>query len=164
LRLFLLFQPILFLTISFGQSTSNVVNVSSSDGLLKSMSIHSFSIGEPIISSIQGQKTILSQGFLQPIGQYFLLAKRDTTPCYTLKIWPNPASYIINISLDPTKNCAIYRTDLRVISSNGAVILTQLGLEGTNVIECRNWASGIYFFELLNNGKKNFVSKVVVIH
>jgi Secretion system C-terminal sorting domain len=148
---------------SFSQSTNRVVNVASADGLLKTTSIHSFSIGEPIIATILSKQNILTQGFLQPIGKYYLFANRDSIPCYTWKIWPNPANEVVNINIDFSKSC-FAKTDLRVIAANGVVMLIKIGLEGTNAIDCSRWAAGTYFIELFNNNERSSVSKVIVIH
>ena len=64
--------------LSYGQTNERTVNVASADGLLKTTKIHSFSIWEPIIATILSKQNILTQGFLQPIGKYYLFPNRDS--------------------------------------------------------------------------------------
>ena len=147
-----------------GQSTKNVITVANGTGKLKTNSLHSFSVGEPIISSISNKKNILTQGFLQPIGQYFLFANRDPIPCYTWKLWPNPANEVFNISLDQKSCFTNYKTEFRVIRANGEILLSQIALEGTNVFNSRSWAPGTYFVQIINNMELQSTTKVVVVH
>jgi len=147
-----------------GQATNNVINVANADGVLKTASIHSFSIGEPIVSKISNAKSILTQGFLQPIGKYFLFSNRDEIPCYTWKLWPNPANEIFNISIDQKSCFTVNKTEFRIIKANGEIIISQLALEGTNVFNSSTWAPGTYFAQIINNQEMQSTTKVVVVH
>jgi len=147
-----------------GQSTNNVINVGSADGFLKTSSVHSFSIGEPIISKISNSKIILTQGFLQPIGIYFLFSNRDVIPCYTWKLWPNPANEIFNISIDQKSCFTVNQTEFRIIKANGEILISQIALQGTNVFNSSTWSPGTYFVQIINNQKMQSTTKVVVIH
>ena len=162
----IIFQLILILIVksSLGQSTNNVINVVSADGFLKTSSFHSFSIGEPIVSKISNSKIILTQGFLQPIGIYFLFSNRDLIPCYTWKLWPNPANEIFQISIDQKSCFTVNKTEFRIIKANGEVLISQLALQGTNVFNSSTWAPGTYFVQIINNQKIQSTTKVVVIH
>ena len=155
---------LLFVKIAIGQSTKSVYSVASADGILKSNSVHSFSIGEPITSKISNSKTILTQGFLQPIGKYFLFSNRDEIPCYTWKLWPNPANEIFNISIDQKACFTINKTIFRIIKANGDLLLSQDVLEGTNVFNSSIWSPGTYFVQIINNMEVQSTTKVVVVH
>jgi hypothetical protein len=154
----------LFSKTTFCQATNNVINIASADGKLKTTSVHSFSIGEPIISKISNSKVILTQGFLQPNGQYFLFSNRDVIPCYTWKIWPNPANETVNVSLDQKSCFTVNKTVFRIIRANGDILLSQNALEGTNVFDCSTWAPGTYFIQIINNQEIQSTTKVVVVH
>jgi hypothetical protein len=162
----IIFQVIVILIVksTTGQSTNNVINVASANGVLKTSSVHSFSIGEPIVSTISNTKKILTQGFLQPIGTYFLFANRDVIPCYTWKIWPNPANEIVNVSIDQKSCYTVNKTVFRIIKANGDLFLSQDALEGTNVFNSSTWASGTYFFQIINNTGIQSATKVIVMH
>ena len=148
----------------FGQSTKNVITVANGTGVLKTNSVHSFSIGEPIISKISNKKNILTQGFLQPIGQYFLFSNRDVIPCYTWKLWPNPANEVFNISIDQKSCFTANKTEIRIIRANGEILFTRVALEGTNVFNSSTWVPGTYFVQIINNLELQSTSKVVVVH
>ena len=147
-----------------GQSTNNVITVANADGVLKTTSVHSFSIGEPIVSKISNTKSILTQGFLQPIGKYFLFANRVEIPCYTWRLWPNPANDVFNISIDQKSCFTVNKTVFRIIRANGDILLSQNALEGTNVFDCSTWAPGTYFIQIINNQEIQSTTKVVVVH
>ena len=155
---------IFLLNITHSQSTNNVINVASGNSVLKSTDFHSFSIGETIISKIASPKTILTQGFLQPIGPYYLFTNRDATPCYTWKVWPVSANTVLNVSIDHTACFSIEKTMIRILKENGDIVLSCVGLEGTNVFACNTWVPSTYIIELISDGKVQSTKKVVVIH
>ena len=162
----IIFQLIVILIVksTLAQSTNNVINVANAAGILKSESFHSFSIGEPIVSKISNSKAILTQGFLQPIGNYFLFSNRAEIPCYTWKLWPNPANEFFNISIDQKSCFTVNKTEFRIIKANGEILISQLALQGTNVFNSSIWAPGSYFVQIINNQKIQFTTKVVVVH
>jgi hypothetical protein len=162
----ILFQLISILIVQslYGQATNNVISVANANGVLKTNSIHSFSIGEPIISTISNAKKILTQGFLQPIGPYFLFANRDIIPCYTWKLWPNPANEIVNVSIDQKSCFTDNKIVFRIINANGDLLLSKDALEGTNVFNSSNWAPGTYFVQIINNTGVQSATKVIVMH
>lgn len=164
MKVIIQFLLLIIVKLAIGQSTKSVTNIATADGILKSKSIHTFSIGEPIISKISNSKTILTQGFLQPIGSYFLFANRDIIPCYTWKIWPNPAHEVVNVSIDQKSCFTVSKTVLRIIKANGELFFTQDALEGTNVINSIQWAPGTYFVQIINNTGIQSTTKVIVMH
>ena len=143
----------------------NVTNVASADGVLKSTDFHSFSIGEPIVSKITDtNRIILTQGFLQSIGLYYLFANRDNKTCFTWKTWPVPANNIINVSLDHIACFLLENTELRILNVMGEIVASKKGLDGTNVFACDNWVPGTYIIELISGGQVQATNKAVVIH
>jgi hypothetical protein len=162
----IIFQLISILIVQsiFGQSTNNVISVANANGVLKTASIHSFSIGEPIISKISNAKYIVTQGFLQPIGQYFLFSNREVIPCYTWKLWPNPANEIFNVSIDQKSCFTVNKTEIRIIKANGDLLFSKDAMEGTNVFNSSIWTPGTYFVQIINNTGIQSATKVVVVH
>jgi len=162
----IIFQVIVILIVksTTGQSTNNVINVASANGVLKTSSVHSFSIGEPIVSTISNTKKILTQGFLQPIGQYFLFSNREVIPCYTWKLWPNPANEIFNVSIDQKSCFTVNKTEIRIIKANGDLLFSKDAMEGTNVFNSSIWTPGTYFVQIINNTGIQSATKVVVVH
>jgi small subunit ribosomal protein S14 len=63
---------------SYAQSTNQAINPGYSDKTLTSTNILSSTIGEPFINTLSNKTTVLTSGFLQPLGLYFLKAAGDS--------------------------------------------------------------------------------------
>jgi len=146
----------------YGQSTNQVINIANNEFQLFSSNFISSSFGEPFTLTNSTSNNILTGGFLQPIGVYFLGSKPDVTDCVKIKVWPIPAKKYVNLYLSKVKGCKNQNINLHIFNLLGQLILSQNNLEGSNLINVSSFASGIYFFELYEAKTLLFTKKVLV--
>jgi hypothetical protein len=79
----LVLVKMIYCQFSCGQTNNGSVKAAATDGVLKTTKIHSFSIEEPIIATFLSKLNILNQGFLQPVGKYYLFPNRDSVKYFT---------------------------------------------------------------------------------
>jgi hypothetical protein len=63
-------------------------------------------------------------------------------------VYPNPANTTINIDLGNAKNASV-----KILSSNGKVLMTQNNLEGITQFDISSLPVGLYFTEVINDGR-----------
>jgi hypothetical protein len=149
---------------ALSQSTNGVMSIASGDWTMKSSNSHSFSVGESINSVISNAKSILSQGFLQPINGFYLFANRNVSASISLKTWPVPANTFINISIDFNYSISIDKYEIHILNVNGEVLTNKVAMLGTNSFACDNWPTGTYFIELIGDSKLLTTKTVSILH
>ncbi|MCF8247702.1 MAG: T9SS type A sorting domain-containing protein [Saprospiraceae bacterium] len=93
----------------------------------------------------------------------FLVSDKEVAAQNNITIYPNPASDIINIQLEvqqPVGNIAF-----RILDVNGKVVRESISTQmaSSYSIPVSDWATGIYFLQLLENGAVMEARKFVVI-
>jgi hypothetical protein len=73
-----------------------------------------------------------------------------------LKIYPNPATGLVTVSL-PNQDVS----ELSVYSVSGALISVTEGFSATAKLDVSNWEKGVYFLHVSNNGK-TAIAKLIV--
>ncbi len=99
------------------------------------------SIGEPLITTLTSQSSVITQGYLQPI---------DKRPCDGVEFtyYPNPASeYLI---IEP-KGCDDQIHSVQIIDLWGRVINT-ISPEKNNKVKLDDLSQGLYVFRVVMNG------------
>jgi hypothetical protein len=158
--LFILLDPCL----SYSQSTNQAINPGYSDKTLSSTNILSSTIGEPYINTITNKNNVITGGFLQPLGLYFLKTEGDSLPCLTWKVWPVPANKFVGIYISKPKDCDANKLQLFVYDIIGRKIFERTQLEGSNLIDLSTVSSGTYLFVLYGGNKHISTQKVIVYH
>jgi hypothetical protein len=68
-----------------------------------------------------------------------------------IRVWPNPSRGQFNISNLATEG----KTSIEVSAINGQIILHQeINANGTTTVPTKDWAKGVYFLKVSNNGKQ----------
>jgi len=160
LALFICLTP----CISYAQSTSQASNPGYSDNILSSSNILSSTIGEPIINTFSNKTNVLTNGFLQPLGLYFLKATGDSLPCLSWKVWPVPANNFVGVYISKPKDCDANNLHLFVYDIIGRKIFERIQLEGSNLIDLSTVSNGTYLFVLYGGNKHISTQKVIVYH
>ena len=111
-------------------------------------------IGQPYQTTTNYEtKVKYRPGFQQPIFNV-----KEISSNFSLTIFPNPASYFVNISVDkPLQNIVI-----KVIDGLGKEIYnTSLSEFQKFQIDCNTWANGNYLVTIYNN-KENYSAKLIL--
>jgi hypothetical protein len=150
--------------LSYAQSTSQAINPGYSDKALLSSNFLSSTIGEPFINTLSNKSNVITSGFLQPLGLYFLKAAGDSLPCLSWKVWPVPANKFVGVYISNPKDCDANKLQLFVYDIIGKKIFERIQLEGSNLIDVSGVSSGTYLFVLYGGNKHISTQKVIVYH
>jgi len=149
---------------SYSQSTSQALNPGYSDKTLSSTNFLSSTIGEPFINTLSNKNNVITGGFLQPLGLYFLKAAGDSLPCLSWKVWPVPANKFVGVYISKPKDCDANNLNLLVYDIIGRKIFERIQLEGSNLIDVSTVSNGTYLFVLYGGTKHISTQKVIVYH
>ena len=150
--------------LSYSQSTNQAINPGYADKALSSSNILSSSIGEPFINTLSNKTNVITGGFLQPLGLYFLKAAGDSLPCLSWKVWPVPANKFVGVYISKPKDCDANKLQLFVYDIIGKKIFERVQLEGSNLIDVSTVSNGTYLFVLYGGNKHISTQKVIVYH
>jgi len=150
--------------LSYSQSTNHAVNPGYSDKALSSTNILSSSLGEFFINTLSTKTNVLTSGFLQPLGLYFLKAAGDSLTCLSWKVWPVPANKFVGVYISKPKDCDANNLHLVVYDIIGRKLFERAQLEGSNLIDLSTVSSGTYLFVLYGGNKHISTQKVIVYH
>jgi hypothetical protein len=149
---------------SHAQSTKQALNPGYTDKTLSTSNFLSSTIGEPFINKLSNKTNVLTNGFLQPLGLYFLKATGDSLPCLTWKVWPVPANNFVGVYVSKPKDCDANNLYLFVYDIIGRKIFERIQLEGSNLIDLSTVSNGTYLFVLFGGNKHISTQKVIVYH
>lgn len=149
---------------TYAQSTKQALNPGYTDKTLSSTNFLSSTIGEPFINTLSNKSNVLTNGFLQPLGLYFLKAAGDSLPCLSWKVWPVPANKFVGVYISKPKDCDANKLQLFVYDIIGRKLFERTQLEGSNLIDLSNVSSGTYLFVLYGGNKHISTQKVIVYH
>jgi hypothetical protein len=149
---------------SYSQSTKNALNPGYSDKTLSSTNFLTSTIGEPFINTLSNKTNVITGGFLQPLGLYFLKAAGDSLACLSWKVWPVPANKFVGVYISKPKDCDANKLQLFVYDIIGRKIFERVQLEGSNLIDISTVSNGTYLFVLYGGNKHISTQKVIVFH
>jgi hypothetical protein len=146
------------------QSTTQALNPGYADKTLSTSNFLSSTIGEPFINTLSNKTNVLTNGFLQPLGLYFLKAPGDSLPCLSWKVWPVPANKFVGVYISKPKDCDANNLHLVVYDIIGRKLFEHIQIEGSNLIDLSSVSSGTYLFVLYGGNKHISTQKVIVYH
>jgi hypothetical protein len=149
---------------SNAQSTTQALNPGYTDKTLSTSNFLSSTLGEPFINILSNKTNVLTNGFLQPLGLYFLKATGDSLPCLSWKVWPVPANKFVGVYISKPKDCNANNLYLFVYDIIGRKIFERIQLEGSNLIDLSTVCNGTYLFVLYGGNKHISTQKVIVYH
>lgn len=156
-KLLVLFFVLQFIgNLSAQQIQQNVTNASGSVFQADNLTI-TFSVGEPIISTLMNNNHLLSQGFIQPIKTDLptsLLHFANLDASFTT--YPNPVTE--GVTVEFTDN-SIIPLKYEVYSSDGRLVLNIL--ESKSYINLSALSNGIYWLRPIVLGKDFSVKKII---
>ena len=156
------FFTILWVFLSFSIYAQNeIINspflvASSGETWIQENYILCFSVGELAIETKTQQNTILTQGFHQE-ENYQITALNEHLNNYSINIYPNPTSDILNINCSDETYVGIKIKDIK-----GGIVksISNTFLNNNYCIDLGNFNSGVYFLEIVFNSNKKQVYKI----
>lgn len=104
--------------------------------------------GEPLYTTVQNNSNILTQGFNQSVYVTTVSTGIKDVPGYSIFVYPNPTSHILNISLQSEKS-KLLTLQLLDIQGNSLIIQkTAADLEQLNISQ---FANGVYLLNICDN-------------
>lgn len=138
-------------------------NVFSSAGAFSTSSTNSLSytIGEPMITTLSSSSVILTQGFQQPSLLNVDAVNYINGEKYDIVVYPNPTEGLINVSVKAINGKNI---SLRVFDVLGRDIYATANVlsngEYFTVLDFASFAQGIYFLSVYSEGQKIAATKI----
>ena len=117
----------------------------------------SFTIGEPIIQTLQNQDLILTQGFHQPQLWITEVNEMEGTT-FQIKAFPNPTTDLVKLTVN--KELPI-GSSYRVYNINGALISKNQIKNLTTEIPFRQLAPASYFLKVVSEDKLLKTFKII---
>jgi len=112
---------------------------------------HLISIGEPAITTISNNTTIITQGFLQPYEIFFLDTNHDLAETITINVFPNPTSEFIRIDFSSLTANTI---DLFITDNLGRLLynnpVTVINGKSSLELNIKSWSAGTYFIKAVD--------------
>jgi hypothetical protein len=106
-----------------------------------------FTLGETVVGQFSNSSNILSQGFNQGDANA-TNSVRSTAPELYVKVWPNPASSLLKVSVDESAVASVCDLSGKTILVDISLLKNQEG-----AIDISSLSSGIYFLKISTASK-----------
>ena len=157
-RFLLLICSLIFIILSVTQAIAQQQIVASSGGSIQSENISlSWTLGEPVIKTIEGNNYTLTQGFHQ---SNLIVTEIKNMPflSYDINVYPNPVVTTLTIHIEKTD---ISNMSFTIINSSGAIIKSGTINDNNTRIPVQEFVSAIYFLKIFNENKSVKTFKIV---
>jgi len=102
-----------------------------------------FTIGEPIIQTVQKDGKMLTQGYHQPTLAIIEVKQIDEN--FSASLFPNPATSFLNIELDAFEGVSFKLQDV-----NGKIIDQESITQNVTSLNVKNLERGVYLLKLVD--------------
>jgi len=128
------------------QLFNQVVSSSGSTGAQGNYLV-SYTVGEPVVSTLSGTANRLTQGFHQPPPGFMVSIYDVNLANWGIEVFPNPSDHFLNIRFATGQTGGL---ELRVLDLLGRIILANQPLQdpGGTQLDCSAWQPGVYFLQL----------------
>ncbi|MBN1791844.1 MAG: T9SS type A sorting domain-containing protein [Bacteroidales bacterium] len=156
----LLFTAILFPGfVGFGQAgLQQVIATAGGNAANGSIAIE-WTFGEPVVATLSGANTILTQGFHQTDVSITFIKGSDELPC-TIEIYPNPTGDFVMMTID---NSVLKDVQYLLYDLNGKLLEKKLLVSNITFIGMADYPAGIYLLKILQPAK-NITTIEIIKH
>lgn len=148
-----------FSYVAFAQDYQNCIQVISSAGKYAVQGNLSFSytIGEPVITTLAGASRKLTQGFHQPELCKVVATFNPDLADWNIEVFPNPTADYLTIRYSDQQSGSLHAT---VYNLYGQVMIDDqvLSSPGGSSVNCTDWQSGVYILQLKDTATLNVAS------
>ncbi len=111
--------------------------------------------GEMVVQTLTAGSSILTQGFEQPYPEQTVGINDPNDPGMSIKLYPNPASDYVSVSIVSEKSGDYLFTIVDVAGRQvSASLLAASAIGSVHTIDVTNLASGLYFMVIESTDKK----------
>lgn len=148
-RLFPFAFALLFLPgISLAQNYENALQVISASGQSGTQGglTFTYTVGEPVVTTLSGTSRIVTQGFHQP--ELGIVAVHDLDLLeWNIEVFPNPTADVLTVRFSDEQGSALRATVFNLL---GEVMLSgqQLTQPDGSRLDCSAWQPGVYLLQL----------------
>lgn len=139
----------LFSSISFAQDYQTCIQVIASTGKSGTQGglTFTYTVGEPVITTLTGNSGKLTQGFHQPELCKLVATKDFDLTAWDIEVFPNPTADALTVRFSNEKGSALRASIFNML---GQVMLSDQALTqpGGTRIDCAAWQPGVYFLQL----------------
>ena len=117
----------------------------------------SYTVGEPVITTLFGNARILTQGFHQPEQCAPVATESPYLADWNIEVYPNPTSDFLTIRFSNEKTNSLRAS---IVNLYGQVMMYNTVLdkpEGT-LLDCSNWQPGVYILQLQDDSTPELAS------
>lgn len=137
------------ISIAQGVGYQNCIQVISASGKTATQGglTFSYTVGEPMITTLIGNTRIVTQGFHQPELCKVVSSASPVLEAWNVEVFPNPTSGFLTVSYAENQGRELHAT---VYNLFGQVMIDDYTLnrpEGVS-LDCSNWQSGVYILQL----------------
>lgn len=147
--LFLALSLCLSSGISLAQGAETCIQVISATGLSATQGGLSFSytVGEPVITTLTGNTRKLTQGFHQPELCKVVSTNDLDLAAWNIEVFPNPTADALTVRFSHEKGAQLRAN---VFNSLGQVMLSDQSLNqpSGSGVDCASWQPGVYILQL----------------
>ncbi|MEZ4963833.1 MAG: T9SS type A sorting domain-containing protein [Saprospiraceae bacterium] len=107
----------------------------------------SYTVGEPVITTISGNTRILTQGFHQPELCQVVSTHTPDLADWNIEVFPNPTADFLTIRFSDEKEPALRASVYNLLGEqmlDGAL----LSQPGGSLLDCSQWQPGVYILQL----------------
>ncbi len=150
---FILFALLVCMSPTFSQAQNqdlefcNQVLASAGKSTVRAGRYYAYTIGEPVIFTLQGTTTDFTQGFHQP-DLCVLVATNDLDLAdWQMEVFPNPTADFLYVRYSAEHTGRLEATVFDVL---GHLIVHDISFDQPDgsLLDCSSWQAGIYFLQL----------------
>lgn len=120
----------------------------------------SWTIGEPVTSTLSAGSTTMTQGFQQPWAEVITLVPEITEQNDGISVYPNPTRHVLHLVY---ANGAPTSDRFELMDHSGRRVLQDRVQGATTDLDLSSYASGNYFLRLIgSNGKLVRTFQIIV--
>lgn len=139
----------LFPNISYAQDYENVIQVISASGKTGTQGglTFTYTVGEPVITTLTGDTRKLTQGFHQPELSTVVATDDFDLAAWDIKVFPNPTADVLTVRFSTEKGAVLRASVFNLL---GQVMISDRPLtqpDGSQ-LDCGGWQPGIYILQL----------------
>jgi hypothetical protein len=111
-----------------------------------------WTVGEPLFTTVENSNNILTQGFNQTLIVEEIISELNEIPGCLFKVFPNPTSDVINVSIKMEEQKELM---LLLLDINGKTVFTGKYSNTIERIDVTGFAAGVYLLKV-TDGKNSF--------
>lgn len=150
---------VLFL-LPMGVIAQNTVGASGGSGTTASGTV-SWTVGQPVTSTVTDGEHTLTQGFQQPWAEVGTGVEENTTTASDIRVYPNPTRHLLNVEMPGANE----KNELQLLDATGRIVLQAPATGDRTELDLHDYGTGNYFLRIWNaEGDLTRTFKIIINH